>query len=164
MGDQGPSFDSWYREVHAELSTSLLVAFGDRDLATEAADEAIARAYERWDRVSAMSSPGGWTYRVAINVARRRQRRRRLEDFLTRSERRPAPIPGPAGELWQLVDRLPERQRLAVAFRHVAGLTEAEVGRAMGITRGTVSATLRQAYHSLRRQLDDEQLSEETKL
>lgn len=33
----------------------------------------------------------------------------------------------------------------------------------MGIARGTVSATLRHAYRSLRQQLDEERLSEETR-
>lgn len=161
MTVSGSSFESWYPGVHADLATSLLVAFGDPDLASEAADEAIARAFERWDRVSSMRSPGGWTYRVAVNVARRKRRRRAAEQLLTRRQQRHPPTPGPAGELWLLVGQLPERQRLAVAFRHVAGMTEEEVGHAMGITRGTVSATLRHAYRSLRQQLGDELSTEE---
>lgn len=161
MGVSDASFDSWYREIHAGLSTSLIVAFGDVDLASDAADEAIARAYERWDRVSAMESPAGWTYRVAVNVARRKRRRRSLEELLLHRQRSAPPIPGPAGELWLMVAQLPERQRVAVAFRHVAGMTEGEVGEAMGITRGTVSATLRNAYRSLRSQLGDQHLIEE---
>ena len=164
MADPVASFDRWYREVHAELSISLLVAFGDADLATEAADEAMARAFERWERVSVMRSPGGWAYQVAVNVARRKRRRRAVEALLVRRDQRARAIPGPAGELWQLVAELPERQRLAIAFRHVAGMTEAEIGQAMGIARGTVSASLRHGYRSLRQHLDDEQLSEEVQL
>lgn len=163
MADPTVVFEDWYREVHADLASSLLVAFGDVELAKEAADEAIARAYERWARVSVMASPSGWTYRVAVNVARRRCRRRNLEDLITRRQRPQPPVPGPAGELWLLVEQLPERQRLAVAFRHVAGMTEVEVGRAMGISRGTVSATLRQAYQNLRRQLDTPAIEETTR-
>lgn len=162
MADGEASFDRWYGEVHAELSISLLVAFGDADLAAEAADEAIARAFERWDRVSVMASPGGWTYRVAVNVVRRKRRRRAIENRLIRGRPTEPPVPGPAGELWHLVRQLPERQRLAIALRHVAGMTEVEIANAMGITRGTVSATLRQAYLALRRHLDEEPLPEET--
>ena len=59
--------------------------------------------------------------------------------------------------MWQIVAELPERQRLAVVLRHIAGLTEADIGASMGITRGTVSATLRQAYASLRLEITDDQ-------
>ncbi len=159
MGVSDAAFDAWYREVHPGLSASLAVGFGDPELASEAADEAIVRAFERWDRVSTMDSPGGWTYRVAVNVARRKRRRQTLERTLLRDRR--APVPGPAGELWLLVADLPERQRIAVALRHVAALTEAEIGEAMGIARGTVSATLRHAYQSLKSQLDDQEPIEE---
>lgn len=163
MGLPDETFDGWYREIHPGLVSSLTVAFGDADLASEAADEAVVRAFERWKRISAMESPGGWTYQVAVNVARRKRRRRGVEALLMRD--RPAqPVAGPAGELWLLVAELPERQRIAVAFRHVAGMTEAEVGEAMGITRGTVSATLRNAYKSLRDRLDDHETIEERML
>ncbi len=107
-----------------------------------------------------MESPGGWTYRVAVNLARRKRRRQTLERTLLQRDRRP-PVPGPAGELWLLVADLPERQRIAVSLRHVAAMTEAEIGEAMGITRGTVSATLRHAYQSLKSQLDDQEPIEE---
>jgi Sigma-70 region 2 len=46
--------------------------------------EAFARALERWERVGSMASPGGWTYRVALNVLRRRLRRGALEEHLLR--------------------------------------------------------------------------------
>ncbi len=162
MGVASAAFDAWYREIHPGLLTSLAVGFGDAELASEAADEAIVRAFERWDRVSTMGSPGGWTYRVAVNLARRKRRRQAMERVLLQRDRR-SPVPGPAGELWLLVADLPERQRIAVALRHVAALTEAEIGEAMGITRGTVSATLRQAYLSLRSQLDQHEPIEETR-
>lgn len=162
MGLSGASFDDWYGEVHPGLVASLLVAFGDQDLANEAADEAIARAFERWERVSAMESPGGWTHQVAVNVARRKRRRRTVEAMLLRRRGSTTEVAGPAGELWLMVRELPERQRLAVALRHVAGMTEAEVAESMGIARGTVSATLRNAYRSLRLELDDGPLIEET--
>ncbi|MEZ5167047.1 MAG: sigma-70 family RNA polymerase sigma factor [Acidimicrobiales bacterium] len=61
-----------------------------------------------------------------------------------------ATLPGPAGELWLLVEDLPLRRRTAVVLRHVGQLTEPEIAQVMGISRGTVSATLRQAYAALR--------------
>lgn len=149
-------FEAWYRQLHPRLVTTLIAVLGDVDVAREAADEAFARAFERWSRVSAMESVDGWVYRVAYNVARRHWRRRSLEHRLLRTRVSDASVPGPAGELWSLVRELPTRQALAVSLRHVGQLTEQEVAEVMGIKRGTVSATLRTAYESLRIRIADD--------
>lgn len=159
MGAMVDGFEDWYRTVHPRLVTSMAAVFGDPDLAREIADEAIVRAYERWDRVGAMANPAGWVYRVAINVGRRRHRRRSLETRLLRRERIPL-VPGPTEDLRLLVADLPPRQQLAVVLRHVGQLSEPEIGEAMGVTRGTVSATLRAAHRTLREHLGEPPLYE----
>ena len=154
--NEGPQeFERWYRAVHPRLVASLSHAFADPSLAREAVDEAIVRAYERWDDVGAMASPGGWTYRVAFNVVRRRQRRTALERRLLMGRRTEDAAP-PTGELWEVVADLPDRQRQAVVLRHVAHLREHEIADVMGISRGAVSSTLRAAYRRLRIQIDDD--------
>jgi RNA polymerase sigma-70 factor (ECF subfamily) len=147
-------FEPWYRDVHPSLVTVLAAAVGDGDLAKDAADEALARAWRHWKRVSVMSSPEGWTYRVALNVARRRQRRRSVEGHLLRRHATPSVVPGPTGELWLVVAALPPRQREAVLLRHVGQLTEPEIAAAMRVTRATVSTTLRAAYSRLAIEMD----------
>ncbi len=154
MAEGRLDFEEWYRRVHPRLGTSLAVVFDDVALAQESADEACARALERWDRVSAMDSPAGWVYRVAFNDARRRLRRAGLERRLLRHQR-PEHVDPPAGELWAVVAALPLRQRQAVVLRHVEQLREAEIGAVMGISRGAVSSTLRAAYASLRTALTE---------
>jgi DNA-directed RNA polymerase specialized sigma24 family protein len=149
-------FEVWYRREHPRLVTLLTAATGDAGLASEAADEALARAFERWRRVSQMDSPNGWTYRVAFNIVQRRGRQRTRErKALLRL--RPDDVPGPTGELWLLVADLPPRQRTAVLLRHVGQLTEHEVADVMGVARGTVSSTLRSAYERLRITISDDE-------
>jgi DNA-directed RNA polymerase specialized sigma24 family protein len=148
-------FETWYRHEHPRLVTLLAASTGDAPLARDAADEAVARAFERWERVSCMASPAGWTYRVALNIVRRRARRRAFEHRILRRIR-PEHIPGPTGELWLLVAALPSRQRTAVLLRHVGQLTEREIAEVMGIARGTVSSTLRSAYRRLGSEIEDD--------
>ena len=99
-----------------------------------------------------MDSSVGWTYRVALNVARRRARRRRIEATLLR-RRGPerTELDGPAGEAWAVVADLPLRQRQVVVLRYVADLTEADIASALGISRSTVSSTLADARRTLGR-------------
>jgi RNA polymerase sigma-70 factor (ECF subfamily) len=148
-------FEAWYRREHPRLVTLLAASTGDAPLARDVADEALARAYERWERVAVMDSPAGWTYRVALNIVRRRARRRALEHRILRRIRTET-IPGPTGELWLLVADLPPRQRTAVLLRHVGHLTEAEIAEVMAVARGTVSSTLRAAYRRLGTEIAEE--------
>jgi RNA polymerase sigma-70 factor (ECF subfamily) len=119
----------------------------DTAVAQEVAAEAFARALERWDRVGEMASPGGWTYRVALNLVRRRARRAALERrlLLRMAPAPPISVPAPAVEVWEAVTALPPRMRTAVALRYLGGLTEAEVAEAMGVAPGTVAGTLHDA-------------------
>lgn len=134
------------------MLAAVAVAAGDIDLAEEATAEAFARALERWDRVSQMSSPGGWVFTVARNRLRRRWGRRRTEVRLLDGQRvdRAAEMEPFQAEVWAAVGRLPRRQREAVALRYIADLTEAQVAEAMGVAPGTVASTLHDARARLR--------------
>jgi DNA-directed RNA polymerase specialized sigma24 family protein len=146
-------FEEFYGRQHGPLVASLLLVTGDPDLAREGADEAFARALARWSRVGAMASPGGWVYRVALNVIRRRGRRRAIEARLLARRPPSPPVPAPAGEAWLLVAGLPPRQRQVVVLRHVADLPEIEIARVLAISRSTVSSTLADAHRTLARRL-----------
>jgi RNA polymerase sigma-70 factor (ECF subfamily) len=149
-------FAPWYAREHPKLVSALTVASGNAAVAAEAADEAFARAYERWDRVGAMESPGGWTYRTALNVLRRRARRAGLEARLLR-RRPPVAIPVDwSTEVWDSLQRLPHRERTAVALRYIADLTTDEIAAAMQIAPGTVGSTLNAARRNLARALGDD--------
>ncbi|HEY9557096.1 MAG TPA: sigma-70 family RNA polymerase sigma factor [Acidimicrobiales bacterium] len=153
----GLDFESWYRREHPRLLASIVLVSGQPDLAREAVDEALVRALERWDRVSAMASPGGWTYRVALNCLRRRTRRAAMERRLLRRGVRERSLAPPAGEAWEVVRSLPPRQRAVVVLRYVADLSQSEIAEVLGVTRSTVSSTLTAAHRALAPMLDDQQ-------
>jgi DNA-directed RNA polymerase specialized sigma24 family protein len=152
-----PPFETWYRVVHPRIVATLTLATGRYDEAAEAADEAMARALERWDRVARMDRPDGWAYRVAFNVVRSRLRRRALERRLLH---RAAPVqrtmPAPAGEAWSAVRFLSRRQREVIVLRYIADLPRAEIAHVLGISEGTVGSTLFDASRTLRTLLDDD--------
>ncbi len=140
-------FSAWYESEHPRVLGVLCALSGELDVAREATDEAFVRAFARWGRVRKMESPGGWTYRVALNELRRSLRRRGRERSV--SSDAPRLVPVTDADLWDLVRRLPERQRLAVVLRYVADLPEQTIADVMGITRSTVASTLTQARDRL---------------
>lgn len=157
--DDELEFEEWYGAERRQLVASLVLVTGDLHRARDAADEAFVPAYERWSRVGRMASPTGWTYRVALNVVRRTERRRSIEERLLRRKGPPrsdVDLPEPAVEAWRAVAALPPRQRLAIVLRYVGDLTESDIARAMGVRRSTVSRTIEAAASSLRAVLGED--------
>lgn len=148
MGANG-SFDGWYRAEHPRLLGLLTVVAGDADLAAEVTAEAFTRALERWDRVAEMEAPSAWTYRVGVNLVRRRLRRAAVERRLRPDPLPPAAPPAIESELWSAVRALPVRQRTAVALRYVCDLPQDEIASVMNVAVGTISATLSAARRRL---------------
>jgi RNA polymerase sigma-70 factor (ECF subfamily) len=143
------SFDGWYRSEHSRVLALLTVAAGDSDVGREITSEAFVRALERWDRVGEMDSPAAWTYRVGVNLLRRRMRRAAFERRLRPDPPAPAAPPAVESELWEAVRALPARQRTAVALRYVCDLSQEEIASVMHVAPGTVSATLTAARRRL---------------
>jgi RNA polymerase sigma-70 factor (ECF subfamily) len=143
-------FEGWYRDVAPRLVAALSFTATSEE-ARDCVAEACAKAYERWDRVGGMDNPDGWVFTVARNLVRRRGRRRSTEVRLlpTSSLSIPAGIEDIVDELEDLVRSLPDRMREVVILRHVADLTEPTIAEVLGISRGTVSSTLRDAHQRL---------------
>lgn len=140
---------------------------GDRDTAEELAQETLLRAASRWSRVSRLDSPTGWTYRVAINLARSHARRRRTARLarptLIASERFKREDPDTPDRLAvrDAVARLPERQRVALVLRWFADLDVPEVSRIMDCSEDAVRSLTKRALAALRDELQDPLLDEE---
>ena len=122
---------------------------GDTAAAEDVAAEAMARAYARWPRVSALPHRDGWLLRVAANLAIDRMRRRT-----------PDVLPQPAPQFEDGVDlrlalnaallTLAPRQRQAIALRYLGGLSDREVAEAMGISLGSVKTHIHRGIAGLR--------------
>jgi RNA polymerase sigma factor (sigma-70 family) len=159
--DDDQAFSAWYQAEHPRLLGAMTAFTGDLHTAQDVVAEAFARALAAWSRVGDMSSPTGWTYRVACNIARRRARRAALERRLlskARVEHERADAPDAVAlDVWDAVRALPPRERLAISLRYAAGCSEAEVAAAMGVALGTASATLVSARRALAAALADDE-------
>jgi RNA polymerase sigma-70 factor (ECF subfamily) len=147
-------FETFFAGLQPRLVGSLVLFCGDRAVAEELAQDAFARAYERWDGVGALKSPESWTYRVAFNLARSWGRRRLAERrALARQRARSAavlPEPPDVLALREAVLALPARQRAAIVARFYAGLTVEETAEALGCAPGTVKALVHKGIANLR--------------
>ena len=147
------SFERFYTDNWQSVYRALAVGIGDIDLAREATDEAMVRAYERWRTVSHMANPGGWVYRVGANWATSRLRRRRLQ-------LRRLPAAGVSTNpdavdprLLEAVRRLSPRHRDVVVARYLLDMSESDTASALGIPKGTVKSRLSRALTELKEAL-----------
>ena len=146
VGVADGEFEELYRREYEAMSRLAFLLLDSPEAAQEAAHDAFAKVYERWDRIDA---PGAYLRTCVVNRCRDLQRRRRLE-----RERRPDPTATYADlgarELLDALAKLPLRQRAAVVLRYYEGLSEADVAAVLGIPLGTVKTTVRRALTDLR--------------
>ncbi len=154
-GDQREAFSQFCRDEYAAVVRTAYLITGDREEALDVAQEAFARAYERWRTVRAMERPGGWVHRVAANLSLSWRRRR-----AARSRPQPAELPPHPAELKpqdpeiiQAVLSLPPAQRAAVVLRYFADQSVEDVASALGKKPGTVRALTSQALARLRERI-----------
>ncbi len=147
------AFEDFYRAERDPVARALALTLGDSHLAAEAVDEAMVRAYQRWDRVGTFENPGGWVYRVARNwatsVLRRRSRAPRPLAERGASDLGPLAEPTVAAALAEL----DLRQRSVVVCRYYLGLNEAETATALNIRPGTVKSRLHRGLRHLESRL-----------
>jgi RNA polymerase sigma-70 factor (ECF subfamily) len=141
-------FGPFYLATWPGVARGLTLVLGDRDLAVEATDEAMARAYARWSHVRDYDNPAGWVYRVGLNWARSHHRRLARRLPLARGEADPAPAPAEPAVREALL-KLPVKLRSVVVCRLLMDWSVSDTAAALGIRPGTVQSRLHRALQSL---------------
>ena len=158
--DRDDAFVSFFEAEYDGLDRTLLLTVGDRGEADDLAQEAMARVFERWDRVRAMGSPAGYAYAVAFNLNRRRIRR--LGAWLRRAPSAEPPAEGSLDaadarrDVRDALLRLPLPLREAVVLTEWLGLSTEEAAAVMRIEPVTVRGRLHRARNQLRELLGDD--------
>lgn len=154
LGRSRSDFEEFYADWSDEVYRTLAVTLRDSELAREATDEAMVRAYSRWSKVRRFDNPSGWVYRVAYNWALDRLRRRDhpVAGFTELSVADPLPRP----DLARALDSLPVDHRAVVVLRVVHDWSEENVAYALGIPVGTVKSRLSRALQKLRIEVEGE--------
>lgn len=150
--------DAFCDEERSDLVAALTSYCGDRDVAEDVAQEALARAAERWEEIS---SPGPWVYRTSVNLVNTLYRRRAVERRVVEQLADP--------EMWhrdrdaativavrRAVGLLPARQRAVVALRYLLDWPVGEVADAMSLSEGAVRALAHRGMTALREHFEAE--------
>ena len=139
-----------------QLFRTACLLCGDPHRAEDVVQDALARLYSSWDRVSRMENIDGYVRRIIVNAhysdRRRPWRRERA------GEPKDVPLdPGfpveDADAIRTALRALPPGQRRVIVLRHVWNLTIAETAAELDISTGTVKSQSADAVAALRRAL-----------
>ena len=157
MADPPPDFSAFYEESITSLARALTATLGDPNFAQDAAQEAMVKACEQWGKIGGYDNPTGWCYRVGMNWAtdRWRKRRREVMDFSD-------VVAGSSTDqrlnldesLVKAILKLPMEQREVIVLRLVQDWSIAETAEALEIAEGTVQSRYSRALSRLRSDLE----------
>lgn len=149
------AFGELFRLHHASLYRLARAHVGDA--AEDVVAETFLRAWRGLERYRPMGVPFvAWLYGIARHVVGDELRRRGRLRVVEAVPDRPSE---PGGEedrvtLAAALRRLPDRQRQVLELKFLLGLSNEEVGRAMGKGPGAVNAMQWRALEALRRMLE----------
>jgi RNA polymerase sigma factor (sigma-70 family) len=148
--------DDLCRRQYPRVLGMLGLYCGDRDLAEELTQEALARLCRQWPKLPSAQDAERWLTRVAFNLAkstfRSRAARRRVTEHYGRDMALSSRHDEPATALAvrAAVAELPERQRRVLILRYFCDLPVGEVALRMRCAEGTVKSLTAHAIAQLR--------------
>ena len=140
-----------YRERLADFCRAAAAIAGDAELGRDAVQEAFARAVRKRRRYRGDGPLEAWVWRIVVNAARDARRKRSILAEPGDAAAAESPVP-PRLPL----ELLTERQREVLFLHYYADLDYATIAAALGISPGTVGATLSTARRTLRGALTQE--------
>jgi RNA polymerase sigma-70 factor (sigma-E family) len=165
LGDEGidigvalpvdAGFEAYVRHHAQSLCRAAFLLTGDRHLAEDLVQAALAKVALRWDRVVAKGEPTPYVRTVIVRTAIAWRRRRWHGEVPT------SPLPESAGaehgasverrdRLHRALLQVPARQRAALVLRFYEDLSVADTARAMSCSVGTVKSQTAKGLAHLR--------------
>jgi RNA polymerase sigma-70 factor (sigma-E family) len=152
-----------YAGYYNQLVRLALLLVHDLQTAEEVVQDAFEAMHKAWRRLRDSEKALSYLKQTVVNRSRSVLRHRKVVDM---HPPKPAPDePSAEHAVLTLLERsavvsalraLPERQREAIVLRYYADLSEADIARAMGISRGAVKSHTARAMAALKSTLEQE--------
>ena len=149
------SFDGFYLGTRGQLLRQLTMMTGDVEQAADVLQEAYARAWVRWDRVSGLEDPAAWVRTVAWRVAISQHRRSLVASDRLRRFFAPeaavdrTPSTDEVLDLRAALRVLTPEHRQALVLYEMCGLSIAQKAAETDVAEGTVKSRLARARTAL---------------
>jgi RNA polymerase sigma factor (sigma-70 family) len=155
MGGPDPATDdgvalleALYRVEYAGMVRLAYTLLGSTLEAEEIVQDSFVEVHRRWPE---LLKPGAYLRCTVVSRCRSALRRRRM--------RPPHPIEEPSvsgstGELWDVLARLSDEQRIAVVLRYYGGYQASDIAAMLEMPAATVRSHLRRGLATLKKELE----------
>ncbi len=151
--DGWPEIEDLYSAERDGLLRLAVLLTDDEEVATELVHEAFLQLHRHW---SSVDRPGGYVRTTLVNLCRGHHRRRLVADRNRaefREEYLTAPFEG--SEVWDALQRLPDRRRIVLTLRYYRDLPDAEIAEMLQVRPSTVRSLVRRGLRQLEGMLGD---------
>ena len=152
------NFDGFYQGSVRRITSYIHAMTGDLAEAEDIVQEAYARAWQHWGKVSEYGNPEAWVrtvaFRIQISAWRKTTNRLRAHHRHGRPPDQPELNPDYVAII-NALRKTSETQRRALTLHYVLDLTVEEIAEETGVAVGTVKARLHRGRKALSRHLTD---------
>ncbi|HEY5026041.1 MAG TPA: SigE family RNA polymerase sigma factor [Acidimicrobiales bacterium] len=141
------AFDDFYRAHYESLVRLGFLLTLSEDVARDLVHDVFVRVYRRFD---GLDDPLPYLRRCVVNASRSWHRRRRLERAQSSAAERVPDVIFEADELFDVLARLPARQRAAIVLRFYEQMRDNEIAALLHCRPGTVASLVHRGCARLR--------------
>ncbi len=150
-------FGAFVREHERRVRAVLLRLLDDDRDVEEATQDVFVQAWRKLDGFRGEAAVSTWLYRIAVNEALQRRRRRRvavteLDERVAEPEREDEQL---RRFLLECLRRLPLELRAPVVLRDVEGLTNQEVAEVLGLSLAAAKSRIHRGRMLIRAELEE---------
>ncbi|MEY9862375.1 RNA polymerase sigma-70 factor (ECF subfamily) [Catenulispora sp. GAS73] len=152
------NFDSFYLGSVRRITSYVHAMTGNLGEAEDIAQEAFAKAWQHWGKVSGYADPEAWVRTVAFRIQVSAWRKAKNRFRAQRQHGQPADQPELNPDYVAIVNalrKIPETQRRAITLHYILDLTVEEIAEETGVAIGTVKARLHRGRKTLSSHLTD---------
>lgn len=150
-GAQRVTFEEFFEQAWPDAVRLAALLGQDRAAAEELAQDAFTQMFRTWGRAA---NPDAYLRTTLVNRCHNWRRRARVRTAKLGLVATAASVDFVADELADAVASLPFRQRAVIVLRYYGGLSEAEIGVALGCRNGTVKSLGARALARLERVIE----------
>ena len=146
--DRLPQLEALFRVEYAGMVRLAYTLLTNNAEAEEIVQDSFVEVHRRWGEIR---KPGAYLRSAVVSRCRSALKRR--------SMRPPQPVDEPymsayAPELWDVLTRLTDDQRLAVVLRYYGGYTASDIAGMLEMPAATVRSHLRRGLATLKKELE----------
>ena len=145
--DRVGRLEALYRTEYRGMVRLAFTLVGDSAEAEEIVQDSLLEVFRRWDQIR---EPGAYLRCAVVSRCRTLLSRRRM---IAQHPPEPASLSPDAIDMWDMLAKLTDEQRIAVVLRYYGGYRAAEIADIAGIPAATVRSHLRRGLAALRKEL-----------